>query len=99
MHAVLAKVWKLQFPPQQPSVGVRVGAHPPPALGGERSQLGYKAATRIEQFLGPVAAHPVFQKLQMLRVVTHIGTRYLVRSPEALDFVPPDFLGSRPALG
>ena len=52
----------------------------------------------VEQLLGLVAAHPVFEQLQVRRVVAHVGERHLVRAPGAFDLVAVDLLRPGPAL-
>ncbi len=34
-------------------------------LGARSAQLGHQRAVAVEQFLGPVALHPVFEELEM----------------------------------
>ena len=99
VDGVLANVRKPEVLAQQPAVGVRVGAHAPVALRRQGLELGDEPAVRVEQFLGLVAAHPVFEQLQVRRVVAHVGKRHLVRAPGPFHLVALDFLRSRPPLG
>ena len=69
VHRVVAEVGQLELLAQQAAVGVRVRAHAPVPLGRQRLQLRHRACpSRVEQLLGPVAAHPVFEHLQVRRV-------------------------------
>ena len=52
----------------------------------------------VEQFLRPVALHPIFELLQMLGIL-EIGDRNLMCAPGALDRLAVDELRSGPALG
>ena len=68
-------------------------------LGRQRLELGHERSARIEQLLGPVAAHPVFEDLQVRRVVPHVGERDLVRAPGPFQLVALELLRSGPPLG
>ena len=78
---------------------MRIGAHAPGAFGRKRLQFRDQPPVLVEQLLGLVAAQPVFQLLQMGRVVVHARQRHLVRPPEAFHLVAVHFLGTGPALG
>jgi hypothetical protein len=78
---------------------VRVGAHPPRPNGCERLEFGDQRAGRVEQVLGPVAAHPVLELRAVLGVAAGLGERNLVGAPSALDRQPVDLLRPGPAFG
>jgi hypothetical protein len=69
-----AGMWDV-LAPQQPAIGVRVCAHPPVALGCQRSDLWPQPAIGVEQLLWPVAPHPIFKQLDVFRLdLSGIGT-------------------------
>ena len=78
---------------------MRIGAHAAHAAGCQRPQFRHELARVVEQFLRFVTLQPVFQHLQVRRVVMHARQRYLVRTPETLDLLAVDFLRPGPALG
>ncbi len=78
---------------------MRVGAHAPTARRRQGPELGHEPAAWIEQLLGPVAAHPVLEELQVRRIVAHVGEGHLVRAPGRFHFVTLDFLRPGPPLG
>src|SRR6516225_6605192 len=43
-------------------------------------------------------AQPIFQQLQVSRILACTGKRYLVRTPVTLDFAPIHLLGAGPPL-
>ena len=78
---------------------MRVGAHAPLALGGQRGDLRPKRAVVVEQLLRAVALHPAFEQLDVIGPALHLGERHLVRAPEALGLVPVHLLRPGPAFG
>ena len=64
----------------------------------ERGEFLAELAAFVEQFLRPVALHPVFELLQMFGVL-EIGDRHLMRAPGALDRLAVDEFRAGPALG
>ena len=74
-----------QVPQQDAPVGVRVGPHPPVALGRQFSQLGHEPAVLVEQLLGLVALHPGLELFDVVRVLRVHQQRHLVRAERALD--------------
>jgi hypothetical protein len=68
-------------------------------LGASSAKFRFQAALLIEEFLGPVAAQPVFQQLEMLGMRGRIGERHLMRTEGAFDLQAIDDLRPRPALG
>ena len=60
---VVAEIGQIEIHDELAAVGVRIGAHPPVALGGERGQLRDEPAVLVEELLRPVAAHPLLQHL------------------------------------
>ena len=75
-----------------------VGAHPPATDGRELPELGHEAAALVEQLLGPVAAEPLLELPEVLRVVAHLRERHLVGAPRPLHRPPVDLLRAGPPL-
>ena len=98
LDGVGAKVWHLQVAQQQTAVGVRVGAHAPLPLRGQRRQLRAQRAALVEQLLGPIRAQPRLQLRQVLGLCVQIGERNLVGAERPLRRQPVDLLGTGPAL-
>src|SRR5436190_22178019 len=80
---------------------MRIRAHAAMSGWRECGELLTEFAVFVEQFMRPVTLHPVFELLQMLRVL-EIGDRDLVCPPSALDrlaineFRPsPSFRGAK----
>ena len=70
-----------------------IGAHSPGAFGREFRQFRNELSTLVKQLFGPVAPHPIFENLQMLRLVREIGDRtYGLRDFTIAD---PDGFGIR----
>ena len=55
-------------------------------------------AAVVEQLLGPVAAQPVLEQGEVVRILTDVGHRDLVGAPAALGRKTVDVLRARPAL-
>src|ERR1700722_2116189 len=77
---------------------MRVGAHAAVARRRERGELLAKFAPFVEQFVRAITLHPLFELLQMFRVL-EIGDRDLMRPPSALDGLAVDEFRSCPTLG
>ncbi len=99
LHRVVAEIGQVQVAQQQAAVGVRIGAHPPVGARGQPGQLADQGPVGVEQLFRPVAAHPVLELAQVLRVGARAGDRHLVRAPGALDLEPVHHLRAGPALG
>ncbi len=84
-HRVGVEVRHAEVAQQSAAIGVRIGAHPSVALGGQLSQFRYEAASPIEQFFRLVASHPTFKLLEMFGVLGIYQERHLVGSEGALD--------------
>ena len=92
-----------------PACAARLRSRPPLAcglalmrrlpLGASAFSSGRRRPALVEQLVGLVAAQPVFQLLQMRRVVAHLGERHLVRAPEAFHLLAVHFFRAGPALG
>src|SRR5476649_298387 len=76
---------------------MRVGSHAPMPRRGELCELLAKLAVAVEQFMRPIALQPVFEQLQMLRLL-EIGDRDLMGAPGALDGFAVDEFGAGPTL-
>jgi hypothetical protein len=99
VHRVVPEVRKPQVLEQQAAVAVGVGTHPPRPLGGHVGQLRLEPATGLEEFLGPIALHPVFEELHVRRVVVHLAHGHLVGAPESLGLLAIDLTRAGPPLG
>ena len=98
-YRMCAEVGHLQFAQQQPTVGVRIGAHATLALRCQRGQFRQEPAARVEQFVGAVAPHPGLEQREVLGEVLVHQQRHLVRAKGVLDLQAVDFLRPGPALG
>ena len=67
-------------------------------VGASARSFRHEPAVCVEQFLGLVAAHPVFEELQVRWIVPHIGEGHLMRSPGPFDFVTLDLFRPGPPL-
>ena len=63
---------------QQAAVGVGVHAHAPAALGRNPGQFGAQRALFVEEFLGLVAPHPLFEQAQVIGLLAQLGEGDLV---------------------
>ena len=79
------EVRQLEVAQDEAAVRLRVGRHPALALGRHRCELGEKCPLFVEQLLRAVAAQPVLELAQVLRVRPHLGQGHLVRAPRPLD--------------
>ncbi len=98
-HRMHAKIGHEQVAQQEATVGVRIGAHPPGALGRKLGQFGDQPPTFVEQLLGLVALHPTFELRNVFGMLGIDEERHLVRPEGSLDLKPIDDLRPRPALG
>ena len=99
LDRVVAEIRQPQIAQQQAAIGMRVGAHAPLAARRQLGQLRPQPAVVVEQFLRPVALHPVFEDAHVLGVVVHLAHRHLVRAPVTLGAPAVDFLRAGPPLG
>src|SRR6185437_7504813 len=83
---------------QQTPVRMRVCTHSPRAGWSECRELGHEPAVGIEEPFGIVAAKPLLENLQMVRVPVEAGDRHLVRTKGPLDGLAIDNLRARPSL-
>src|SRR4029450_13059256 len=77
---------------------MRIGAHPPVALGWKLSQLLHEGAVLVEQLLRPVSAHPSLEKRQMIGVRPDFRERNLVGAPRAFHGPAVDLPRTGPSL-
>ncbi len=99
LHGEVAEVRQLQLLPEQPAIGVRIGAHAPSPVGRQGLKLGNECAARVEQFFRLVAAHPVFEHLQVRRIFTTARDRYLMRAPKTFHLLAVDLFRAGPSFG
>lgn len=96
---VLAEVGHLEGLLDDAAVGDGVGAHAADALGAEGLQGLVRGAVLVEQAVGLVAAHPLLEDLEVLRVGGGARDGHLVGAPEALEVLAVDLARGAPALG
>ena len=68
------------------------------ALRSQLGEFGLEPALGVEQLLGPVALHPLFEDLDVLGLV-HVAHRHLVAAPVVLALLAVDLRRAGPALG
>ena len=68
LHREVAEVRHDQRLQQQAAVGVRIHAHAPAALGRDVGELVAECAFLVEEFFRLVAAHPLFELAQVIRL-------------------------------
>jgi hypothetical protein len=95
---VAPEIGQVEVAAEDAAVGVWVRTHATPAARRKCAQPRHQPAVRVEQFLRPIAAHPVLEPLQVRRVVPHVGERHLVGSPRVLDPVTVDLFRPGPPL-
>ena len=99
LHRVNVEVGHAQIAKQKSPVGVRIGPHPPVALGRQFGQFRFETSIFIEQFLGLVALHPALKLRHMIGMLGIHQQRHLVRPEGSLDLQAIDRFWSCPALG
>ncbi len=67
-------------------------------LGASAASSGLNLPLRSKSSSAPVAFHPLFKNLQMLRIFAHMLDRHLVRAPSAFDGLTIHHFRSRPAF-
>ena len=82
---VVAEIRHPQVAQQNAAVGVRIRAHAPLARGRQLRQFRLQAAPLIEELLRPIALHPGFELLEMVRMRGIHRKRHLVRTEGAFD--------------
>ena len=95
--SISAEIWHAKLVLQRPTIGNWICAHSPLPLRRKVFQLRQDLPI-LEQFLRLVAAHPLLQYLEVLRILQHIRDRDLMRPPEALKVVVIKLAWSSPAL-
>src|SRR5262249_38206723 len=83
---------------KETTVGMRVGTHAAVACGCECGKFGTEAGGAVKKRLGVVAAHPMLQQAQVLRLVSHLIDRHLVGAPETLNFLSVHLFRTSPAF-
>src|SRR5262249_45399628 len=72
--------------------------HSPIILRRQLSKLLNQHPIRIKKFFWFVTSEPLFEHLQMRRILLDARKRYLMRPPETFELVSIDLCRSRPAL-
>ena len=98
LDGVVAEVRQHEVAEQLAAVCMWVRAHPPRATRRELGKVGMQPAAVVEQLLGPVAAQPVLEQREVVRILTDVGHRDLVGAPAALGRKAVDLFRARPAL-
>src|SRR5438552_16613863 len=78
---------------------MRVQTHPTSSTGRQFRDLWSDFARIFEEILRLVALHPVFEHLEMVRMLLEICHRHLVGAPGPFDGLPVHYFRSRPAFG
>lgn len=79
-------------------VGVRIGAHASRSGGVQVTNGRNRCSTAVEQFFGPVTAHPVFEDASVLVVVADVRKGHLMCPPGPLHGKSVDLHRSGPAF-
>ena len=82
---------------ESPPLACGLAAHAALSGGRELREFVAELAVCVEEFLGLVAPHPVFELPQMLGVL-EVRDRHLMRAPGALDGLAVDDFRSGPAF-
>ena len=98
-HGVVPEAGQRKVAQQHAPVGVRVRAHPPQPVRGQRGDLRHRDAAGVEQLLRVVRPHPRLELREVLRVGADLGQRHLVRPPRPLHRQPVHYLRPGPPLG
>ena len=98
VDGVVREVGQPQVAQQLAAVGVRGGAHPLRALGGERAQRRDQPALAVEQLVRPVRPQPLLQLGAVGVVVAGLRQRHLMGAPRALDELAVHLVRPGPAL-
>ena len=85
VHRVHAEIGHPQVVQQEPAIGVRIGAHPPVALGRKLGQFRDQPSVFVKQLLSLVAFHPAFELRDMLGMRAIDEEWHLVRPEGSLD--------------
>src|SRR5215469_15470768 len=80
------------------TIGMRVVAHAALTFRSELGILGAEAPVLVEELFRFVAAHPLFQELQVRRIIAYTGKRHLVSTEGSFDGHPIDHLRTGPTF-
>src|ERR1700730_698019 len=97
--AVAPELRQMQGLEENSAIGVGIHAHAALSFGRKVCQGGDQRALGIEELLGFVAAHPVFEDFQMPGFFVEFGERHLVGAPGSFDRFAVDRFGAGPAFG
>src|SRR6266436_9375856 len=86
-----------QWHQELPATCVRIHSHTAVARGRKCRELVAKLAAFVEQFVRPVALHPIFELLDVLRIL-EVRERHLMRAPSPLDWLAVHELWPGPAF-
>src|ERR1035437_10829445 len=82
---------------QLPAVGVRIHSHATVAGRRKFRELVAKLAAFVEQFMWPIALHPVFKLLDVFGIL-EVSDRHLMRTPSPFHRLSLPALWPRPAF-
>ena len=99
LHRKLAEVGHLERLQQQSAVGMRVHAHATAAFGRNLRQLRAEGALLVEEFLGLVALHPLFQQAQVIGLLANLAEWNLMRAPGIFDGLAVNKFRPGPSFG
>jgi hypothetical protein len=78
LDPVIPEAGQTKIAKEEAAVRVRVRSHAQLAFGRERTELSPQSAVLVEELLGPVALHPLFEQAKVIRVLARLGQRHLV---------------------
>ena len=77
---------------------MRICAHSSIVLRRQAREFFNQATVGIEQLFRLTAAQPLLQQREVLRIVSHIRERYLMRAKRSFDWQTVDFARPRPSF-
>src|SRR5262245_51945081 len=77
---------------------MRVRSHAQRTFGNQGEHVCQRPTGSVEEFLGPVTAHPLLEDLPVFRVGADLADRHLVRTERALNLLSVDLLRAGPTL-
>ena len=98
LHRVVGERGDVERDGQDSAVGVRIRAHPAISFWRDRFDLRLQSSAFIEQLVGPVTAHPIFEQFQMLGIFLDAGKRHLMGAEGSFDLHAVNDLRPGPSL-
>src|SRR5690606_17974919 len=97
-NCVVTEIWQTQTLHQHSAVCMWIGSHPAITTGSKRSQFRSETTSIVEQLIGPIASHPLFEQRDVFRLLVHLAHWYLVAAPVIFDLFAIDFARAGPAF-